>query len=429
MPRRSLAAAIAAALAMSLTLTTAAADEYDVDSARDALTEAEGERDDARQAVADAQAELDRVNLRMDDAHAELATITEQLEQATDAAIEAEAASEQAAEDARHAEDRLDRAIDAYETQRDDAQDRVVVFYKHGRTNSASMMMRTVAGSGDLHELAVSVKGATRVMDDDRQLTEAAADTAQEAREARAAANEARRAANVAARQAANERALADRLHEGQQRVVAEIAEDVALHQAVLEELEDNEAAVEALVEDLAGEVEELERLRQAWDAQQAREVAAAAAAARQVDLPAYDPTTAPDWASRLPAAGRPWAPAIERAARNAGIDPRLLAAVVWAESNFRADAVSHAGAIGLAQLMPATARGLGVDPWNPEQNLAGAARYLRQMSDQFGTLDLALAAYNAGPGNVRKFGGIPPFNETRLYVVKVSGYYNQIAG
>ncbi len=101
-------------------------------------------------------------------------------------------------------------------------------------------------------------------------------------------------------------------------------------------------------------------------------------------------------------------------------IDPALLAAVAQVESNFDPTAVSSAGAIGLMQFMPATASGLGVDPTDPASSINGAAQYLRQNLDQFGTIPLALAAYNAGPGNVSRYGGIPPFDETQRYVRKV---------
>jgi soluble lytic murein transglycosylase-like protein len=135
------------------------------------------------------------------------------------------------------------------------------------------------------------------------------------------------------------------------------------------------------------------------------------------------------NWAARLPEAGRRWAPAIERAAREARVDPRLLASLVWAESAFNPGAVSGAGATGLTQLMPGTAAGLGVDPRDPVQNLAGGARYLAQQLKSFGSPSLALAAYNAGPGNVQKYGGIPPFSETQGYVQRVLGYYKQLGG
>lgn len=98
-----------------------------------------------------------------------------------------------------------------------------------------------------------------------------------------------------------------------------------------------------------------------------------------------------------------------------------LLQAVAHQESGMRSDAVSPAGARGLMQLMPGTARELGVDPMDPVQSIDGAARYLRQQLDAFGRLDLALAAYNAGPGNVRRHDGVPPFAETQKYVAAIT--------
>jgi soluble lytic murein transglycosylase-like protein len=104
-------------------------------------------------------------------------------------------------------------------------------------------------------------------------------------------------------------------------------------------------------------------------------------------------------------------------------LSPALIEALVWQESRWRADAVSHAGARGLAQLMPGTARDLGVDPDDPFANLEGGARYLREQLDRFdGNLEKALAAYNAGPGRVIRAGGIPRIRETQLYVAAIMG-------
>jgi hypothetical protein len=104
------------------------------------------------------------------------------------------------------------------------------------------------------------------------------------------------------------------------------------------------------------------------------------------------------------------------------GVDPTLLMRMMMQESGGRANAVSPKGARGLMQLMPGTAEMLGVNPDDPEQNVRGGARYLRMMLDEFGTVPLALAAYNAGPGKVRKYQGVPPFEETRNYVATITG-------
>lgn len=109
-------------------------------------------------------------------------------------------------------------------------------------------------------------------------------------------------------------------------------------------------------------------------------------------------------------------------AARRYGIQEKLFLRLVQQESGWNKNAKSSAGAIGLAQLMPGTARDLGVDPYDPLQNLDGGARYLSEQYKRFGDWRLALAAYNAGPGAVKKFGGIPPYKETRNYVRKIAG-------
>jgi soluble lytic murein transglycosylase-like protein len=110
------------------------------------------------------------------------------------------------------------------------------------------------------------------------------------------------------------------------------------------------------------------------------------------------------------------------QAAEKHGVPADLFLRLVHQESRFNPNAVSHAGAIGLAQLMPGTAAILRVDPRIPAQNLDGGARYLRQQYEEFGSWRLALAAYNAGPGAVKKHGGIPPYRETVDYVRIIAG-------
>ncbi|HEU4675430.1 MAG TPA: transglycosylase SLT domain-containing protein [Motilibacteraceae bacterium] len=134
-----------------------------------------------------------------------------------------------------------------------------------------------------------------------------------------------------------------------------------------------------------------------------------------------------PAWASAtssaagLPAAAATYAASFRAASAATGVPVQLLTAVAQAESGFRPDAVSPAGAQGLMQLMPATAQALGVDPMQPDQAIAGAARLLASLQKEFGgRTDLALAAYNAGSAAVKQAGGIPPYPETQAYVSKV---------
>jgi soluble lytic murein transglycosylase-like protein len=134
--------------------------------------------------------------------------------------------------------------------------------------------------------------------------------------------------------------------------------------------------------------------------------------------LPEQTTTTASAGGAAL--AGVPYADLFSRAASRYGVDPSVLAAMANQESGFNSQAVSPAGAQGLMQFMPSTAKGLGVNALDPNSAIDGAARYLSSLTKQFGSTDLALAAYNAGPGTVSRYGGIPPYTETQNYVRNV---------
>jgi hypothetical protein len=136
--------------------------------------------------------------------------------------------------------------------------------------------------------------------------------------------------------------------------------------------------------------------------------------------LPEAAAATAAAPAGGASLAGVPYADLFTRAATKHGVDPALLAAVAKQESGFDTRAVSPAGAQGLMQFMPATAKGLGVNALDPGSAIDGAAKYLSGLTKQFGSTELALAAYNSGPGTVSRYGGIPPYPETQNYVRSV---------
>lgn len=149
------------------------------------------------------------------------------------------------------------------------------------------------------------------------------------------------------------------------------------------------------------------------------------ASLARTAPLPRADVLTAIE-ATALRYAGHPGLRRTDLSVRDW---LTLYRANIEVESAYRQDAVSSAGAIGLGQLMPATARDLGVDPRDPLQNLDGSARYLAMMLETFGDPRLALAAYNAGPDAVRQYGGIPPYRETQNHVARVMAVVARLEG
>ena len=121
------------------------------------------------------------------------------------------------------------------------------------------------------------------------------------------------------------------------------------------------------------------------------------------------------------PSAPRPFAEIIDAASLRYGVDPAVVSALIQLESAYNPDAVSPRGAVGLMQLMPATVREYAVtDPYDPTANIDAGTKHLRLLLDRYDDLDSALAAYNAGDGPVRKFGGVPPYPETRRYVSRI---------
>lgn len=144
-----------------------------------------------------------------------------------------------------------------------------------------------------------------------------------------------------------------------------------------------------------------------------------------QPTLGSQSDTTVASTSGNTPVAGD-FSSLINQAAQKYGVNAGLIQAVIKAESNFNPNAVSSAGAQGLMQLMPATARGLGVtNSFDPAQNIDGGAKFLRQLLNHYdGNVRLAVAAYNAGPGAVDRYKGVPPYKETQTYVTRVLGYY-----
>ncbi len=129
------------------------------------------------------------------------------------------------------------------------------------------------------------------------------------------------------------------------------------------------------------------------------------------------------------PAGAIPTRPEMAQAAQAAALSPDLVSAVAWRESNYRTDRVSRAGAVGEMQLMPATARAMRIDPADASQNLSGGAGYLSAMMRRYdGDLMRALAAYNAGPGAVDRYRGVPPFKETQAYVAAIMDRLSRVA-
>lgn len=391
----------------------------------DVAEQLDGTRDELSRAEADLTAigrRLRELQDRIADADARLAVATGDLARVQADLAVAETALGEALERERaaaavlsRADAELDERVDRWQETQRSVRRRAAEAYKYGGTTSTRLFLQGFTAPRDIHEVAVGARTLTRLAAAEDALLTRHVDEARAAAEARAKVASARQAAVAEQRVAEAQRRDVAALVEEQQQVVDAIADERAHRRAALAQLEADEDATAALVAQLG---EQVRRLQAELLSSFVREA---------VDLPVDGP--APEWAAALPPGGRPWAAAIESAAARVGLDGRLFAALVWTESAFVPTAVSHANAIGLAQLLEGTAAGLGVDPYDPVQNLVGGARYLRIQMARFGRADLALAAYNAGPGRVERAGlAVPDIVETQLYVVRVLDRFERIS-
>lgn len=385
----------------------------DLGHTRDQLERAGRDLAEVERQVQRVGAEVAAADERLRSASTALAGVRAELAEAEAAATAADAAERDAASRLQAATDELNVLVADHTASRDALSDQAIVAFKRGGSLVPEVAFAGIVRAGDLHEVAVTRGVVTRMLGEQHDLVADSAELTRTTAAAHSTVADARRDAIEAASAASAERSRVATLVSDQEALVAEVEAETADRQEALERIEEDAAARAVLVRDLEARVAELE-------------AAAASVLLAPVDVPVDGPV--PPWAVALPPAGREWSPAIVAVAGRHGLDPRLLAALVWTESNFRPDAVSHAGATGLAQLMPGTARGLGVDPRDPLGNLDGGARYLVAQLRTFERVDLALAAYNAGPGRVQRAGNaIPAIVETQLYVTRVLERYERL--
>lgn len=418
-PRRAvrvvpLLAALGLLAALTPAPATAAPTGEELQETRDSLEQAQREQERTAAAVQQAAEALAESDELLAVRTAELTRLESRAQQAREAEQEARRRTAQVTARLQAVVEELARLERLVEQHLDRLQDRAAASYKHGAGAQANAVLTTAMGMTDLHDLSMVMRGVEETLSDDqalivetRELVALTAERRAEIAELRDARREEQEAAEAAHAEA---RALAEQ----QAALTREVEQERARRAELLAAVEADRERTAALVSELNSAVERLSARLQQEIAVRWQDV--------QIDGPM------PDWAGRLPAHGQRWAPAIASAASQAGVDPRLFAALVWSESNFHPGAVSRVGAIGLSQLMPSTAAGLGVDPYDPVQNLAGGARYLGTQMRAFGRADLALAAYNAGPGAVRAHGGIPPYAETQFYVLTVLQRFEQLA-
>jgi soluble lytic murein transglycosylase-like protein len=385
----------------------------DLRTTRDELERADRELAAVQAAVRRAGDTVAAADDRSRQATTELERVRSELTDAGAAANAAHVAERDATARLRTLGEELEVLTGRHRDRREQLRTQAVTAFKRGGATTTGLWFSGVVQADDWHEVAIAHGTVARMLDDQRSAVAADAELTLVTAAANVDVADARRDAVRTARAATVERRRVADLAVVQERLVATVAHERAGRAEALAELEADAAARTVLVRDLGARVERLE-------------AAASAVRVPVVALPAGG--APPAWAAGLPAHGRPWAAAIDAAAQANGVDGRLLAVLVWAESNFRPEAVSHAGALGLTQLMPGTARGLGVDPRDPTANLAGGARYLAAQLDAFGRVDLALAAYNAGPARVEQAGrAVPDIVETQLYVARVLERYETL--
>lgn len=378
---------------------------------RAALAAAQGDVDRLDAALAMARADVDTIDAHLVAAGEELGVITTKLEAAEATRAVAADVALSAGADLAAATSELEAAQAALAVEEDAMAQRVRSMWMYGGTDPRTMLLEGIVQAETLHDVVTTLHTVDGLMASHQEVLSGAEDSTRDEAAARArvasAQGEARRTESLAVR----ERDRVAELVATQQALIAEIGEERAAKMQLLAVIEADRGAAARLAEAVNAQV---------------LEVQSSLAAALLASNPnaAFDGPL-PTWASALPGRGRDIAPAIAGAADLVGIDGRLFAALVWSESSFHPAVVSHAGAIGLSQLMPGTAADLGVDPWDPVQNLIGGARYLRSQLETFGSADLALAAYNAGPGRVARAGpAIPEIAETQVYVLRVLERY-----
>lgn len=386
----------------------------DLPEVEEQLSQAEADLAATDAAIARADTSLEAARSTVQAAAGALASVETELAEARAAEAAATDAERDAAREIAAANEQLERLVDDHSTSRSHLERRAVHIYKHGPGVPEATLLRGIAGSSDWHEVAIAMEAVSRIVDRDRRLIETTGVQTRDLAASRTSVVETRQQAVRTAQHTTREAHRVAQLVERQQRALAALNDEQAELTALLEDLEADAELRAALVRRLASEVARL----------QLASSTVLVPIVPNVDLSGPPPA----WAAQLPASGRPWAGQIDAVAASRGVDGRLMAALVWTESNFQPDVVSHAGAIGLAQLMPGTAAGLGVDPWDPVHNLDGGTRYLRTQLERFGRIDLALAAYNAGPNRVQRAGpGIPTIVETQLYVVRVIERYQEL--